>query len=123
MCSHAGEADTPQNAEGSAELGNEIRGIFEEILGSLPCDLKALVDSAASSGETASKTKSGKDSGESSDSITETGERAEHATLLELPEELRRQVEKRITEIENKQTERALQFRDSRESRKAGAGK
>ncbi len=90
--------------------------IFDEIMQSLSVDVKAEIDSASKGNgrRVEPKEKPGSGLSVQKDRLNDqTGSQAGHV-LENLPDEVRRRVEKAMTEIEKRQKERRMQFKEPR---------
>lgn len=84
----------------------QIDKLFDQIMLTFPEDVKARVD-AASCQKMAAPLKTG-DQNKSEELVTPRRDEL----INELPDEVRKQVEKTISEIETRRNEKAIQFRD-----------
>lgn len=95
--------------------------IFEDIMQTLPNQVRAQVDSASASSHTQTVRASDvSDQSVSSDSESQSNDDAQARALTSLPESVQQRVEKAIQEIEQSSSERAVQFKEHRQRQKGG---
>ncbi|MBN1129679.1 MAG: hypothetical protein JXA71_11865 [Chitinispirillaceae bacterium] len=92
--------------------------IYNEIMMTLTPEMKAKIDSSKASVSAVVKERSGTDSGKSVKELQEKAAVEKTRRLEALPDELRQQVEKAMQEMEKRQTERALEFKEMKRERR-----
>jgi hypothetical protein len=97
----------------ASQKQRETSAIFEEIMQTLPSDMKAKVDSASATkkknavGQTSSASNSGNQK-----QASLAADRND--ALKQLPEDVRQRVEKAISDIDNSNQDREILFKDSK---------
>lgn len=101
-------------ADKDSNLSNQTNQIFTSIMQSMSSDMRASVDSASSATDQNRKPqKDEADKSRTKDNLKVQNENRNGA-LNELPEEIRERVQQRIVEIEKKNEERSLQFKEQK---------
>ena len=95
--------DTKEN-----QISTQTNDIFNDIMQSMSEDMKEKVDSASN----INKENALQNQGTDSHNQQTVQEQKRTNAINELPEDIREKVQKRIQEIENKNEERALQFKE-----------
>jgi hypothetical protein len=89
-----------------------VDAIYNEIMTTLTPEVKARIDSTISSGELNAKAKAGIDSTKSAKDSRNSVSSQKNKHLDELPDDIRKQVEKTMQEMEKRQLERKLEFKE-----------
>jgi hypothetical protein len=105
--------DPLSDSNGMDQKQRVASAIFNEIMLTLPGDMKAKVDSASMSGKCARTQPSSKGSA-AAESCSSTRNAAEkrNSAVANLPEDVRNQVEKAITDIDLMNKDRQIQFKE-----------
>jgi hypothetical protein len=92
--------------------------IYNEIMMTLPPETKAQIDSSKATGEQIVKDRVRADSGKALRELQEKAAFEKNRRLEGLPDELRQQVEKAMQEMEKRQIERELEFKEMKRERR-----
>ena len=104
--------------EKASEQKNALRNadaIYNEIMLSLPPEMKARIDSSRSSQKAGRAETTNADSAKRALDLQEKAREQKARYLEELPLELRQQVEKAMQEMEQRQKERELEFKEMKQ--------
>ena len=95
-----------------------VDAIYNEIMTTLTPEIKARIDSTVTSGELNAKARAGMDSTKRSpQELRDKAALQKSKHLDELPDDLRKQVEKTMREMEQRQIERKLEFKEMKRGR------
>ena len=104
------QAPGENKGDGGKETTVETDAIFDDIIQSLPGQLRAEVDSAKQAGAASAQAPDA----EAVQKRTEEQEQLRQEALDELPEKVRNQVEKAIDDMDENLQERQLQFKEQK---------
>jgi hypothetical protein len=90
----------------------KVDAIYNEIMSSLNPEVKASIDSTIASGERQATVGKGIDTTRKAKESLHQAIDQKNKHLEELPEDLRKQVEKAMKEMEQRQSERKLEFKE-----------
>ncbi|MBN2035970.1 MAG: hypothetical protein JW768_04440 [Chitinispirillaceae bacterium] len=99
-------------AEGDKNTLQRADAIYNEIMMTLPQEMKAKIDSSKTAMEANQKGAVKVDTAKNVQDLQEKAREQKARHLEELPDELREQVEKALQEMEQRQMERKLEFKE-----------
>jgi hypothetical protein len=103
--------------EGEKNTLQRADAIYNEIMMTLPQEMKAKIDSSKTAMEANKKGAGSVDTAKNMQKLQEKAREQKARRLEELPLELREQVEKALQEMEQRQMERKLEFKEMKQGK------
>lgn len=117
----SGQVPSSDNAKDTGRKQHETAAIFDEIMQTLPLDMKAKVDSASVCARNDAKKQDKGSSGNSLGPQKQASQPADRdGAVRQLPDDVRAKVEKAISEIDLMNQDRQIQFKDYEKKRPGG---
>jgi hypothetical protein len=110
----SGQVPSSDNARDTGRKQQQTAAIFDEIMQTLPSDMKAKVDSASVCAKNDAKKQDKGSSSTASGPQRQTPQSADRdAAVRQLPDDVRARVEKAMSDIDLMNQDRQIQFKDS----------